>query len=161
MQCVKHSRIVISWGTRKHSFIECIYEYPNLRKIIHLTLLNLSFKIMKQYLLAFILSFFVFSAHAQSRVYEAPPSSSTHGHVPWISDEKMEDCVKLYNEAKWLSSKIDRTNVNQYSQESVDSYNQEVDKHSRMINSFNKDCAGKQSESAYKAAQKLNSQNYR
>jgi len=92
-----------------------------------------------------------------ARQYEAPPSSSTSSRsVPYISDEAMEQCVKLYNEAKWLNEEIDNTYVNQYSQESVDTYNRKVNKHSNMINIFNRDCAGKQSYSAWKAAQRLN-----
>ena len=51
---------------------------------------------------------------------------------------------------------IDQIQVNQYNQLSVDNYNSKVSRHSKMINSFNKDCAGKQSESAYRAAKKLN-----
>ena len=113
----------------------------------------------KKCILALTLSFFTIVANAQTRIYEAPPSSSTRGHVPWIPDSQMEQCVKLYNEAKWLGEEIDSTVVNQYSHASVDNYNLKVEHHSKMIDSFNQYCAGKQSESAYKAAQKLNSQN--
>lgn len=93
-----------------------------------------------------------------ANVYDIPPSSSTRGHVPYISDQAMEACVKLYNEAKWLNTEISNTYVDQYSQASVDAYNKKVNRHSRMINTFNRNCAGKQSESAYRAAQKLNNQ---
>ena len=68
----------------------------------------------------------------------------------------MERCVVLWNEAKWLGDEIDSTQVDQYSQASVDAYNEKVTDHTRMTNTFNRDCAGKQSESAYKAAQELN-----
>ena len=88
--------------------------------------------------------------------YEVPPTSSTSANVPYISDAAMEQCVKIYNEAKWLGEDIDRTVVNQYNQTSINTYNSKIDKHSRTIDYFNKYCAGKQSESAYRAAQKLN-----
>ena len=97
-------------------------------------------------------------ANTYATVYIAPPSSSTSGHVPYISDAAMEQCVKLYNEAKWLGEEINRSYVDQYSQASVDTYNSKVSHHSLMINGFNRDCAGKQSESAYRTAQKLNQQ---
>ena len=88
--------------------------------------------------------------------YKVPPTSTIHGHVPYISDEAMEQCIILYNEAEQLQTELSRTQVDKYSQNSVDSYNNKVRQHSHMINEFNKNCAGKQSESAYKAAQKLN-----
>lgn len=91
-----------------------------------------------------------------AKEYTIPPSSTTRGHVPYISDKAMEACVKLYNKAKWLDEEISRTYVDQYSQASVNAYNNKVHRHSQMINNFNRNCAGKQSESAYKAAQKLN-----
>lgn len=114
---------------------------------------------MKKLLIPFILIICSISSTTQARTYITPPTSSTRGQVPWIPDDAMEACVKLYNEAKWLGEEIDRTYVDQYSQSSVDSYNLKINRHSSMINTFNRDCAGKQSESAYRAAQKLNSQN--
>ena len=94
--------------------------------------------------------------YAQSPIFKVPPSSSTSSHVPRISDEAMEKCVILYNKIEWLEGEIDTTHVNRYSQESVDTYNAKIDQFSMMVNIFNSDCAGKQSESAYRAAQKLN-----
>ena len=91
-----------------------------------------------------------------AQVYEVPPSSTVHGSVPWISDEAMEKCVILYNKAKNLKLTIDGMQVDRYSESSVNTYNTQVNQHSIMIQRFNSDCAGKQSESAYKAAQKLN-----
>ena len=91
-----------------------------------------------------------------ARQYEAPPSSSTYGSVPVISDEAMEYCVKIYNEAKWLGEAMQSQYVDQYSQASVDAYNAKVNKHGEMVNYFNNHCAGKQSRSAYEAAQRLN-----
>ncbi|WP_216636832.1 hypothetical protein [Endozoicomonas ascidiicola] len=85
-----------------------------------------------------------------------PPTSSTMGYVPVISDEKMEQCVKLYNQSKQLSQKLRYTHVDNYSQKSVDDYNYMVNQQSRMTNKFNAECAGKQSRSACKAVQKLN-----
>ena len=96
------------------------------------------------------------SGNIIAKTYEPPPSRSTSSHVPYISDLAMEKCVKLYNEAKWLGNEINTIQVDNYSQVSVDNYNRQVNQHSSMISSFNNNCAGKQSESAYKAAQKLN-----
>lgn len=91
-----------------------------------------------------------------AREYVAPPTKSTHGSTPVISDEAMEKCVKIYNEAEWLGEKLNNTHVNQYDSASVDNYNKKVNEHSQMTNYFNQNCAGKQSYSAWKAAQKLN-----
>jgi hypothetical protein len=99
------------------------------------------------------------ATNVSARNYEIPPTSITSSNVPWISDAAMEQCVKKYNEAKWLSEEIKKTNVNQYSQTSVDNYNSMITRQSKMTGDFNKNCAGKQSESAYKAAQKLNQKN--
>ena len=103
-----------------------------------------------------VMTFGVQSVSAQ--VYEVPPSSTVSGSVPWISDEAMESCVKLYNEGKWLGEKINSMQVDRYSQSSVSAYNNKVSKHSKLTNQFNQNCAGKQSKSAYEAAQKLNNQ---
>lgn len=102
------------------------------------------------------LSAFTASTTITAQSYVIPPTSSTHNHVPVISDEKMEQCVKLYNETVWLSEKIDGTQVNSYSQQSVDNYNAMIDRHSGMTNKFNIECAGKQSHSSCEAAKKLN-----
>jgi len=91
-----------------------------------------------------------------ARTYEVPPTSSTRGSGPVISDEKMEECVKLYNKAKWLNEEINNMHINRYDINSVNNYNDKVRKHSSMIRKFNAECAGKQSYSAWKAAQKLN-----
>lgn len=108
--------------------------------------------------LAFFAVFFASgtSAQEQSQEYEVPPSSSTYSDVPTISDEAMKSCVRLYNEAKWLADEIENTEVDQYSRKSVNAYNQKVDRHSGMIDRFNQECAGKQSEAAARAAQELN-----
>jgi len=98
------------------------------------------------------------SANLSARQYEVPPSDTTSSSVPVISDEAMKECVILYNEAKWLSKEIGSMHVDQYSQKSVNIYNTKVNKHSDMTNKFNRDCAGKQSYSAWLAAQKLNKQ---
>ncbi len=90
--------------------------------------------------------------------YEVPPSDRTSASVPVISDAAMEQCVKLYNEAKWLDQELESTSVNQYDAAAVDAYNEKVSTHSSMTNRFNANCAGKQSASAYRAAQKLNQQ---
>ena len=89
--------------------------------------------------------------------YEVPPTSSTSSRTPVISDAAMEQCVKLYNQAKWLAEEIDRTHVDNYNHAAVNSYNNKISSHSQMTNRFNRDCSGKQSRSAYEAAKKLNS----
>ena len=108
---------------------------------------------MKTKLLGFMTIGVCFS-YAQQ--YVVPPSDSTRQHVPVISDKAMEECVKLYNEANWLQGELDKRVVDRYSQEAVAEYNDDVKKHSIMIDTFNDDCAGKQSQSAYEATQKLN-----
>lgn len=118
--------------------------------------LSLGEFLMKRYILLFLVCLV---SLMNAKEYTVPPTTSTHsagGSV--ISDEAMEQCVKLYNEAKWLKEELDRRNVDNYDSASVNSYNNKVGKHSQMINYFNQNCAGKQSYSAWKAAQKLNSQ---
>lgn len=77
-----------------------------------------------------------------------------------ISDATMEECVKLYNEMKWLGQELDTIQVDQYSEVSVNNYNAKVNKQQQMQNYFNQNCAGKQSYSASKAAEKLNKTGY-
>lgn len=103
-----------------------------------------------------ILLAIISTVSALAQTYEVPPSSSTSSYVPYISDEAMEQCVILYNKAKWMANEIESAYVNQYSQASVNAYNDKITKHASMIDSFNRNCAGKQSESAYRAAQELN-----
>lgn len=91
--------------------------------------------------------------------YVVPPTSSTRGYVPVISDEMEQQCVEIYNQAKWLGDSLQNTYVDQYSIASVNSYNQQVAQHLQMIDWFNQNCAGKQSYSACKAAMELNRQN--
>ncbi len=94
-----------------------------------------------------------------AQVYEVPPSAATSSSVPAISDKAMERCVILHNDAKRLKSEIDGMYVDNYSQISVNNYNRKVNRHSQMIRAFNNNCAGKQSESAKRAAEKLNQSN--
>lgn len=105
------------------------------------------------------LGLLLISATAFSQSYKAPPTSSTNGYVPVISDELMEQCVRTYNEAEWLAQEINNTPVNQYDSYSVNSYNEKVNQHRQMTNWFNQNCAGKQSYSACKTANELNRQN--
>ncbi|OOF38050.1 hypothetical protein BKK49_10560 [Rodentibacter rarus] len=91
--------------------------------------------------------------------YTAPPTSFTQGYVPVISDAQMEQCVEIYNQAKWLGKALQNTYIDQYSQVSVNSYNDKVAQHQQMINWFNQNCAGKQSRSACEAARELNRKN--
>ena len=95
-------------------------------------------------------------ANASARDYVVPPSETTYTSVPVISDAEMEQCIILYNEAEWLRDEIDKIVVDQYSERSVASYNNKVATLNRMNSSFNSKCAGKQSQSAYEAAQRLN-----
>ena len=102
----------------------------------------------------------VFAANCSAaKKYEIPPSKSTSLHTPYISDKAMEECVILYNETKWLGDEISATQVDRYSQSSVNAYNEELSRFNRKTDIFNKDCAGKQSESAYKATLELNKNN--
>lgn len=91
-----------------------------------------------------------------SRTYEVPPTSSTKAGVPIISDKKMEECVKLYNQAKWLNEELNEMYVNQYESNSVNNYNNKIKEQKKITQKFNAECAGKQSYSAWKATQKLN-----
>lgn len=91
--------------------------------------------------------------------YQVPPSSSTTSYVPVISDEKMEECVKLYNEATWLSQSLNSQVLNRYNAEEVNAYNLKVSQHRSMISKFNNECAGRQSRSACEAANRLNEEN--
>jgi hypothetical protein len=108
---------------------------------------------MKQSFIIFIMVSLTSSLIA--REYIAPPTVRG-GNGSVIPDKEMEKCVKIYNEAKWLKEKLDNTYVNTYDNNSVNNYNNKVREHSNMINYFNQNCAGKQSYSAWKAAQKLN-----
>lgn len=103
-----------------------------------------------------LLSILLFNISLLANEYVTPPTTSTRASVPVISDAEMEKCVKIYNEAKWLGDKLNSSYVNQYDSAAVNNYNSQVQKHSQMINYFNQNCAGKQSYSAWKAAQKLN-----
>ena len=76
-----------------------------------------------------------------SQNYEVPPEVTGNGIV--ISDAAMEECVKLYNEIKWLNEEIDRTVVDQYSSYSVNAYNNKVNDSNMMSQRYNRDCAKK------------------
>lgn len=89
-------------------------------------------------------------------IYVSPPTQVSSGYVPVISDEQMEKCVKMYNEAKWIQDELSRSSIDMNSNKSVDNYNLKVRKVNDMINWFNANCAGKQSRSACEAANKLN-----
>lgn len=95
----------------------------------------------------------------QGRSYTMPPSHSTYGYASVISDEDMKKCVELYNQAKWLSEELDKMQVNEYSESSVNAYNEKAAKGNLLVNQFNRLCAGKQSESACAQANALNREN--
>ncbi|ORU93821.1 MAG: hypothetical protein A6F72_07670 [Cycloclasticus sp. symbiont of Poecilosclerida sp. N] len=103
-----------------------------------------------------LLSYLLSTVTIAAEYYVTPPTTSTRSYVPAISDDKMEQCVKLYNESEWLYKKMNDTSVDSYSKKSVDNYNKMVEQHTRMASTFNTECAEKQSRSACKAAQKLN-----
>lgn len=98
----------------------------------------------------------LFSLSVLAQQYVMPPTSSTSGYVPVISDQLMEQCVEIYNKAEWLSQELDRTHVNQYSSYEVNQYNNKVNQVQKWTNWFNRNCVGKQSYSACQAAQELN-----
>lgn len=100
--------------------------------------------------------FMLTSYSVWAEVYQVPPSSATKSSPPVISDDAMEKCVKVYNQAIRLESRINQTYVNNYDQNSVNQYNGMINEHRQMTNYFNQNCAGKQSRSAYEAVQKLN-----
>lgn len=104
--------------------------------------------------------FFVTIGNANEVEYYLIPPSSTQivSANNIISDDEMKQCVQLYNEALVIEKKLNSMMVNQYDSESVNSYNLIVTEYSRMIRSFNVKCAGKQSQSAYEQAQKLNAE---
>lgn len=99
---------------------------------------------------------FLFSCLINAQQYVMPPTSSTSGYVPVISDELMEQCVEIYNKADWLDKELNSTYLNQYSSYEVAEYNRKVNQVNQWTNWFNQNCAGKQSYSACKAAQELN-----
>lgn len=61
-----------------------------------------------------IVALIFWSCTSLAASYEVPPSDRTSASVPVISDAAMEECVKLYNEAKWLAQELESTSVNQY-----------------------------------------------
>ena len=76
-----------------------------------------------------VLLLIITTATVLSQTYDVPPSSSTYLHVPYISNEAMEQCVILYNKAKWPDQGILNTYVDQYSQASVNAYNRKITSH--------------------------------
>lgn len=92
------------------------------------------------------------------QVYTTPPSARSYGHVPVISDEMMQKCVEVYNQAKWLKDELSAKQYSLNSNEAVQDYNNKVNEVNSLSNWFNQNCAGKQSRSACEAANKLNKQ---
>ena len=107
----------------------------------------------------FLTAYFTTTNVLANQHYITPPTSSTRGYVPVISDGMEQQCVEIYNQAKWLGDSLQNTYVDQYSSASVNAYNQKIVQHSQMINWFNQNCAGKQSRSACEAAMELNRKN--
>ncbi len=150
----KRSADIECWILRNAVLGEAIVEMKNNKSIFCERKLQGMKTVLKK--LVLLLSVAYINTNIYAREYSVPPSSITSANVPWIPDAEMERCVKIYNEAKWLAEDINRATVNQYRQASVNAYNSKVARHSKMTNYFNINCAGKQSESAYRAAQKLN-----
>lgn len=98
----------------------------------------------------------VFLYGGSFQAYKQPPSASSYGYVPTISDEMMQECVRVYNEAENLQNSLNSTSVNRYSAYEVNEYNAKVRRASQMIDWFNANCAGKQSYSACMATMELN-----
>ncbi|MDL0089551.1 stress protein, tellurium resistance protein TerZ [Campylobacter gastrosuis] len=102
--------------------------------------------------IAFILSFC-------NQTYKIPPTSSTSGYVPVISDKQMKECVKIYNKIERLGQYLNTAYVNQYSLNEVNTYNNNLQSYNKMVDWYNLNCADKQSKSACEAAKKLNQEN--
>ena len=90
------------------------------------------------------------------QTYKQPPSTNSYGYAPTISDEMMQECVRVYNKAKNLQNSLNSTSVNRYLAYEVNEYNAKVRQASQMIDWFNVNCAGKQSYSACMATMELN-----
>lgn len=93
-------------------------------------------------LLLIILTLSIGLIQVFSQEYEMPPTvKGRYGTM--ISPAEMEECIKLYNEIKWLNEEIDRTVVDQYSSYSVNAYNNKVNDSNMMSQRYNRDCAKK------------------
>lgn len=94
---------------------------------------------------------------ASAKEYQVPPSS-TGPSAAYISDAAMERCIIVYNQMLDIERELSRASLtlDRYDAGAVNAYNQQVDQHRTMSRQFNRDCAGKSSESAYRAAQALN-----
>lgn len=92
------------------------------------------------------------------QVFTVPPSDSSYGYAPVISDKMMQKCVEVYNKAKWLNEELSATQHSLNSNKAVKDFNKKVNEVNSLSNWFNQNCAGKQSRSACEAANKLNKQ---
>lgn len=91
----------------------------------------------------------------QNQSYKVPPSHyGSYGYV--ISDEEMQKCVELYNQAIWLIDEVESMHVDRYSEASVNAYNEKAEQANALMRKFNAKCADRASESACKEANKLN-----
>jgi hypothetical protein len=106
-----------------------------------------------------LISSLIFSNFSFAQTYKKPPEVVTFGYVPVISDEQMKECIILYNTAEWLKDELESIVVDNYNKESVDSFNEKINEHAKMIDKFNLDCQGKQSFSSCKEVAKLNKEN--
>lgn len=104
-------------------------------------------------LLFFLLASWLF---AEVDRYRVPPTSTTTGYVPVISDEMMKKCVEVYNDAQDLDRSLSISYVNQYSSKEVNAYNAKVRQANQLNDWYNRNCAGKWSKSACEQAKKLN-----
>lgn len=90
------------------------------------------------------------------RSYVMPPTQATTGSAPVISDAEMQKCVEMYNQANWLDQELAQMQVDLTSESSVNTYNTKVNQVNALTRLFNAKCAGKQSESACREANRLN-----
>lgn len=91
----------------------------------------------------------------QNQSYKVPPSYyGSYGRV--ISDEEMQKCVELYNQAIWLIDEVESMHVDRNSEASVNAYNEKAEQANALMRKFNAKCADRASESACKEANKLN-----
>lgn len=77
--------------------------------------------------------------------YEVPPSSSTFGYAPVISDRQVEECVRVYNNILRMER----------------NYSSSVSQYNNSVDWYNNNCAGKQSQSAYESTNRRQQKNGR
>ena len=56
-------------------------------------------------------------------MHEIPPLAKIYGNAPVMSDEMMQECVKIYDEAFAIERELNSTFANRYSSDEVNLYN--------------------------------------